>query len=89
MDAPKVVIQDPNSVQVTFVNDLSGIGFLNGNINLTLTVARWTPEFMGQDNISADLIVAARLRMDLMCAQVLRDALTKIIDDETRRPSVN
>jgi hypothetical protein len=89
-DTPaRLPITDPHKVEYAFVNDVAGIGFLNGVLNVTFTQARWTPNQMGQENIPPDLIVAARLRMDLMCAQVLRDQLSKIIEAETRRPALN
>jgi len=87
MDDNQTTITDPHQVEVVFVNDVSGIGFLNGVINVTLTQARWTPTAAAQQNISADSVVAARLRMDLMCAQVLRDSLTTIIENETKKPT--
>lgn len=78
-------ITDPHQVPVTFINQVAGSGFLNGVLNLTLATARFTP--IG-DAVEPDLIVSSRLRMDLYCAQQLRDMLTEIIDKNTAAPKV-
>ena len=70
-------ISDPNNAQVIFVNQVLGQGHLNGVINLTLGVARFTPD--ESDNVETDMVIAARLRMDLVCAMQLRDSLDAII----------
>lgn len=69
-------ITDPNNVAVTFCNQVIGQGHLNGVVNVTLGVARFTPN---QSAIDVDMVVAARLRMDLACAVQLRDGLDAII----------
>ncbi len=74
---------DPNHVPVVFVNDVAGAGFLNGVINLTLSVARYTPLVDGSDT-AVDIEVAARLRMDLACAQILKDTLEAILTTNTK-----
>ncbi len=74
-DAIKVT--DPGNVPVTFVNQVLGQGFLNGVLNVTMGVARFTPNDKGV--IDVDMIVASRLRMDLTCAVQLRDSLDDII----------
>ena len=71
-------ITDPHHVQVTFVNQVVGIGMLNGILNLTLSVAQFTPNAKGETD--PDLVIAARLRMDAFCARQLRDQLTVILD---------
>lgn len=76
-DTP-LIATDPHAVPVVFINQLVGSGHLNGVVNITLAVAQFTP---GVDNkIEPDLVIAARLRMDLFCAQQLRDALTAILE---------
>lgn len=77
VDAKPLIVTDPSNAPVVFANSVVGSGHLNGVVNLTLACARFSP---GPDNkIDADLVVAARLRMDLFCAQQLRDALDVIL----------
>lgn len=78
-------ITDPDKVKVCFVNTVGGSGFLNGVINLTLLTALWTPD--GSETIPVDLIVGSRLRFDLKCAQDIRDALSVIIEAQTKPAS--
>lgn len=80
----KTKLNDPNNVRVTFVNDVAGIGFLNGVLNVTLVTARFTP--IGSA-VEADNIVSARLRMDLFCAQSLHTLLGQIIEQNTKGPA--
>jgi hypothetical protein len=79
-----VKLTDPNHVPVIFVNDVTGIGFLNGVINLTLSTALFTPQ---GSQVETDLVVASRLRMDLFCAQQLHGLLGKIIEENTKGPA--
>jgi hypothetical protein len=72
-------MRDVDSVGVTFVNVMLGQGTLNGVVNLSLGVLQWTPN--EKDNtVDPDLRVAARLRMDLVCAKQLHDSLGKLLD---------
>ena len=73
---------DPNNVPVTFVNELIVSGFLNGNVNMTLATAHFTP--MSDKKVVPDLVVASRLRFDLMCAQQIHAALGRIIEQSTK-----
>ncbi len=70
-------ITDPHNVPVTFVNQVVAAGHLNGIVNMTLGVARFSPTEAGA--IDTDMIVASRLRMDMACAMQLRDQLDRII----------
>ena len=83
-DQDKLQLPDPNNVPVTFVNEVAAAGFLNGVINLTMAVARFDP--VGTDVVPAS-IIAARLRMDLYCAQSLHALLGKIIEQNTKGPA--
>lgn len=74
-------ITDPYQVPVVFVNQVACSGFLNGNCNLTLATARFTPE---GGKVAADLVVTSRLRMDLFCVQQLRDTLDQILTQNTK-----
>lgn len=77
-------LTDPNHCQVIFFNEVAGIGFLNGVLNATLSVAQFTP----QGNIVLeDKIVAARLRFDLFAAQNLHKLLGDILDANTKGPA--
>lgn len=75
-------------VDVTFVTGVAVVGFNNGVVNLALNTAQFLPEFdeYGKPTNKVELaeIIAANLRMDLMCAQMLRDSLTRIIDANTK-----
>jgi len=78
--ADPIVISDPNNEPVTFVNQVLGQGHLNGVINITLGVARFTPKDSAPESmVDIDMIIASRLRMDLACAQQLRDCLDTLL----------
>lgn len=74
-------ITDPHRVPAVFVNSLVGRGFLNGVVNLTFATALFTPH---EDKVDPDCIITCRLRMDLYCAQQLRDALDGLIRQNTK-----
>lgn len=78
-------ITDPHNVPVTFSNEVMGIGVFNGVVNVTLGVARFTPQLDG--TVDPDRVVAARLRLDLPTAIVLRDQLNQQIALLTPPPS--
>lgn len=87
MDSP--VATDPNTVPVTFVNELEAIGFLNGVVNLSLMTARFTavrsmtdPGALAQ--VVPDMVVGARLRFDLALAMQLHAQLGAIIEANTK-----
>lgn len=71
--------------EVVFVNHLAVNGFLNGNVNLTFTTARWTlaQDERGEVVVNPDTYVSALLRMDLKCAIDVRNALDQIIREQT------
>lgn len=81
-----ISVTDPYQVPVTFVNEVVGSGFLNGNINLTLATARFTP-IAGK--VEHDIVITSRLRMDLFCAMQLRDELSRIIAGQTKTTGAN
>ncbi len=70
-------VTDPHLVPVTFVNQVVAAGHLNGVVNMTLAVARFSPTPEGA--IDTDMITASRLRMDMGCAVQVRDQLDIII----------
>ena len=70
-------VTDPHLVPVAFVNQVVAAGHLNGVVNMTLGVARFSPTPAGE--IDTDMIVASRLRMDMACAMQMRDQLDRII----------
>lgn len=78
-------ITDPHNVPVTFVSQVLGQGHANGVVNLTLGVARWTPDGLPVEKdeegakVEIDMVIASRLRMDLSCAKQLRDSLDSIL----------
>ena len=70
---------------VTFVNTLAVSGFNNGVINLAFTTAQFVPqEDDGKVVVVLDEFVSANLRMDLLCAQQVHEALGKIIEQNTK-----
>lgn len=81
-DSAPLKITDPHCEQVKFVSMVGSSGFTNGVINVTMLTAQWTPD--GSDTVDPDLVVAARLRFDLKCAQELRDVLDGIIQANTK-----
>lgn len=73
---------DPDRIPVRLVNGLAQIGTIGANFSLTLTTDRIG--FDGKGGLRSDMVVAARLRMDLEMAQILRDALTRQIEAATQ-----
>lgn len=70
-------VSDPGNVPITFAHLLVAAGSCNGIVNLTLAAARFSPTEAG--TIDNDVIVAARLRIDMTCAVHLRAELDRII----------
>jgi hypothetical protein len=70
-------VTDPHRVGVTFANQVVGSGHLNGVANFTLATANFTPSADGK--IEPDLVISARLRMDLVTVQQLRDACEAVL----------
>lgn len=75
-------VSDPHRVKVDFVNQLVGAGHLNGVVNLTFATANFMPQADGK--IDPDLVISARLRMDLFCAEQLAAQLGSIIAQMTK-----
>ena len=82
-DITAAPMPDPKRLPVTFVNTVAGAGFVNGVVNITFAVARFTPTADANDTLT-DLEVASRLRMDLYCAQELHKTLGVIIEQNTK-----
>jgi hypothetical protein len=78
-DTPETLtVSDPNEVQVVFCNQVVASGYFNAVANFTLAVARFSPR--PDNTVDPDLVVCARLRMDLACAQQLHEQLGKILE---------
>jgi hypothetical protein len=77
---------DQKSLPVpTFVNTLSVSGFLNGNVNMLLTVTRWYPTADADGlKVAIDEVAQVDLRFDILCAQQMRDALDRIIEENSK-----
>lgn len=84
MTDPVLKVTDPHHVPVVFANQVTVTGFLNGNVNVTLAVAQFTENDEG--DVQPDLVVAARLRFDLCCAQMLYQRLGHILSQNTVQP---
>lgn len=72
---------------VTFVNSMTVSGFLNGNVNLSFSTARFSA--MLDSTVEADEYPSLYLRMDLACAQQVRDALDRLIEQNTKPKMTN
>lgn len=71
--------------EVVFVNTLAVSGFSNGIVNLAFATANFIPEEEdGAIKVVPDEFISANLRMDLFCAQQLRDRLDQIIEENTK-----
>ena len=76
-------ITDPHNIPVVFCNQVVGSGHLHGVCNVTLAHARFTPNDDGK--VDPDLVICARLRMDLACAAQLYEQLGKIIEQNLKQ----
>ena len=79
----KLPITDPYRTPTVFVNQVAGSGHLNGVVNITFATAQFTPNDGG--TVDPDLVISARLRMDLFCAQSLYEHLGKIIEQTLKQ----
>jgi len=68
-----------DAVGVTFVNTVVAQGSLNGVVNLSLGQLLFTPDEKA-GTIEPDLVICARLRMDMVCAKNLRDSLIDLLN---------
>lgn len=78
---------DQKHVVPTLVNTLAVNGFLNGIVNLAFSTAHWYPSIDAKSGNVAVAIaepITVDLRMDLACAQATRDALDRIIEQNTK-----
>lgn len=76
---------DQKHVVPTFVNTLAINGFLNGIVNLAFSTAHWHAVQDGDAVKAANYEpVTVDLRMDLACAIATRDALERIISEQTK-----
>jgi hypothetical protein len=82
----RLPVTDPHRIPITFVNQVVGSGHLNGVVNLTFAAAMFTPN---KDRIDPDLVITARLRMDMFCAEQLYATLGSIISKNSKPESVN
>jgi hypothetical protein len=83
---------------VIFVTDLEVSGFMNGVINLALSTAQFLPEVkMNYEGdaatqvtvVSPQPVITANLRFDLRLAQILRDRLDELIEENTKARAAN
>lgn len=79
--ADEIKISDPYKTPTVFVNQIVGTGFVNGVCNVTFATAQFTPN---DGVIEPDLVITARLRMDLFCAQQLYSELGKIMEQNIK-----
>ena len=74
-----------DDVGVTFVNTVLGQGELNGNVNLTLGTALFSPTV--DTKIDADIRVSCRLRMDKACARQIYESLGRVLGLHEDQPA--
>lgn len=79
--AETLPISDVYKTPTVFVNQLVGSGHLNGVVNCTFATAQFTPV---DGAVQPDLVITARLRMDLFCAQQLYERLGAIIQETVK-----
>lgn len=82
-DDKTLPITDPYRTPTTFVNQVVGAGHLNSVVNITFATANFTPNNDGK--VDPDLVISARLRMDLFCAQDLYDQLGRILQQTLKQ----
>lgn len=71
--------------EVIYVTNLAVSGFLNGICNLGFSTAQFLPrEVDGEVKVDMAEVMTANLRLDLMVAQQVHDALGKIIEANTK-----
>lgn len=74
-----------------YVSNIGVRGFANGICNLSLTTTKFIPTSMihpigadDEDSVTPIIEIAVDLRMDLFCAQQIRDALDAILETQTK-----
>lgn len=82
-----------NKSEVVFVNDLEVSGFVNGVVNMAFSTLQFVPDtrVVGDEVklvIEPMPVITANLRFDLRLAQIMRDRLSHIIEENTK-PKVN
>lgn len=83
-----------NDANVTFISNLEVIGFVNGVINMALSTSQFVPKMVPIDPDSTagahhlvvvpEAKITANLRFDLWVAQIIRDRLDEIIQENTK-----
>lgn len=79
-------ISDRFNVPTIFVNQVAGFGVVNGVVNLTFSTAQFTPKV--DNTVDPDLVISARLRMDLACAAVLHEHLGSILAQALKQQNI-
>lgn len=82
---------------VAYVTELEVSGFLNGVINMAFSTAQFIPEVVlgepGSDTarmvVAPAPVITANLRFDLRLAQVIRDRLDELIEENTKPRAAN
>ncbi len=76
-----------NKPEITYVNGVAVSGFLNGVINIAFSTAQFIPQhepISGEMQVVPAEFISANLRFDLLVAQQLRDALDRILEENTK-----
>jgi hypothetical protein len=67
-----------DQIGVTFVNLVLSRGVYNGVVNISFGTYNFTPNHDNSE-VDPDMVVSARLRMDIMCAQQLHESLGELL----------
>lgn len=87
-DPQPLPLSDPHHVPPVFVNELVGIGILNGVVNLTFATFQFTPKG-GNEKPEVDRTISVRLRCDLVCLEQIVADLQKFIASQSNGEKVN
>lgn len=67
-----------DNVGITFANLVLGRGIFNGVVNVTLGAYEFNPDDKGE-KVEPSPVIVSRLRMDVVCARAVRDALNELL----------
>lgn len=77
-------MKSTDNVGITFANLVLGRGIMNGVVNVTLGAYEFNPD---GDKVEPSPAIVSRLRMDVVGATALRDALTELLQKTVAIPA--
>lgn len=86
-----------NDSEVKFVNELEVSGFVNGVINMAFSTMQFVPIWSPPDTptgqptlvVSPEPKITVNMRFDLRLAQIMRDRLDQLIEENTKPKVTN